>query len=486
MFFPTRLSGIGVQLRTAILSLCLGLLLSSIPFVSASAQPRETTDESVEYLAPPPGIDGKWARVFHELADPLADSLRVKLENAEERRLWVGEELAQEMLLLRWVDDAQLREDTLHRIDVLMAVWRGPEDVLMGPLFRPRELENRDWRASENTESGEPVKVTVTPGEASEGAPLEPGRFTRKRKNKSSDDPDTERAVRSQEGTKKSTKANERFLVAFEKQSNSDGGQSAAVGSKEGIRETSGMIQDVAGGSRNQQRPGLSPQNRMEKTRYAEPEIVVDSESIIQKGLMTLGVAVLAIVALALYRRRPDKVEREQAATKRLLEEKKHLSSSDQGGMIAGSIPSRRMEADTQKTTVKEDPKQRSPLRILMAEDNKVHQKLGLRMLKQLGYEADLAKDGVEAVRAARRDHYDVVLMDVQMPRLNGIGAAKEIREEARQGHAPYIVAVTASDDREGLLAQGMDDFVAKPIRVLELNEALKRAIKVKRPYRSA
>jgi GAF domain-containing protein/DNA-binding response OmpR family regulator len=121
---------------------------------------------------------------------------------------------------------------------------------------------------------------------------------------------------------------------------------------------------------------------------------------------------------------------------------------------------------------------QRHPLRILLAEDNAVNQKLALRLLTQLGYEAEVAGDGRQALTAIQNGDFDVVLMDVQMPELDGLGATREIR--ARWPDRPlWIVAMTANamaGDREACFAAGMNDYLAKPIRPAELAAALERA----------
>ncbi len=116
-------------------------------------------------------------------------------------------------------------------------------------------------------------------------------------------------------------------------------------------------------------------------------------------------------------------------------------------------------------------------LRILVAEDNAVNQQLVLALLGKLGYRADIASNGLEALSALERARYDVVLMDVQMPELDGLEATRRIH--ARWGEErPRIIAVTAGvldDEREQCLAAGMDDFVSKPIRGEELAAALAR-----------
>ena len=119
---------------------------------------------------------------------------------------------------------------------------------------------------------------------------------------------------------------------------------------------------------------------------------------------------------------------------------------------------------------------QRHPLRILLAEDNVVNQKLAMRLLSQMGYRADLASNGIEAIECVERQTYDVVLMDVQMPEMDGLEASRRITSRHNAGQRPRIVAMTANamqGDREACLAAGMDDYVTKPIRVDALVDAL-------------
>ena len=118
----------------------------------------------------------------------------------------------------------------------------------------------------------------------------------------------------------------------------------------------------------------------------------------------------------------------------------------------------------------------RHPLRILLAEDNAVNQKLALRLLSQMGYRADLAGNGLEAIESVERQTYDLVLMDVQMPELDGLGATRRITARWPAAERPRIVAMTANamqGDREICLAAGMDDYLTKPIRVDDLVQAL-------------
>ena len=118
----------------------------------------------------------------------------------------------------------------------------------------------------------------------------------------------------------------------------------------------------------------------------------------------------------------------------------------------------------------------RHPLRILLAEDNAVNQKLALRILQQLGYRADLAPTGSRRSSRVERQTYDVVLMDVQMPEMDGLEATRRIGDAVAERRRPRIVAMTANampGDREMCLAAGMDDYISKPIHVESLVQAL-------------
>ncbi|MEB3214418.1 MAG: response regulator [Leptolyngbyaceae bacterium] len=118
----------------------------------------------------------------------------------------------------------------------------------------------------------------------------------------------------------------------------------------------------------------------------------------------------------------------------------------------------------------------RYPLRILIAEDNLVNQQLALHLLQSLGYRADVASNGLEVLESVSRQHYDVVLMDVQMPEMDGLTATRQLCQHYSNTERPYIIAVTANamtGDREHCLEAGMNDYVSKPIRKPELINAL-------------
>lgn len=113
-------------------------------------------------------------------------------------------------------------------------------------------------------------------------------------------------------------------------------------------------------------------------------------------------------------------------------------------------------------------------LRILLAEDNMVNQRVALRMLAKMNYQADVAANGLEVLSALEHNRYDVVLMDIQMPEMDGIETAKRIREKWLEG--PRIIAMTAcalQGDREKCLAAGMDDYISKPVKLEELGQVL-------------
>lgn len=119
-------------------------------------------------------------------------------------------------------------------------------------------------------------------------------------------------------------------------------------------------------------------------------------------------------------------------------------------------------------------------LRVLVAEDDHRNRQLAIRMLEKDGHRTDSAADGHEAVARCAAGKFDVILMDVEMPELDGFGATREIRaQEASGGHRPYIIAVTAHarpEDRDRCLAAGMDDYLSKPISRAELRAAMLRA----------
>ena len=121
----------------------------------------------------------------------------------------------------------------------------------------------------------------------------------------------------------------------------------------------------------------------------------------------------------------------------------------------------------------------RHPLRILVAEDQPVNQKVILKILQRLGYRPEVVANGLEVLQALRQQFFDVILMDVQMPELGGLEATARIRSTFPAFHQPHIIALTAnamSEDMQACLNAGMNDYVPKPVRVPDLIRALQGA----------
>ncbi len=147
---------------------------------------------------------------------------------------------------------------------------------------------------------------------------------------------------------------------------------------------------------------------------------------------------------------------------------------------LTGSVSTekRRVESGRFDTKLAE----RLPLRLLLADDNAVNQKVGAALLKRLGYAPDLVADGLEVLEVLGRLDYDIIFLDVQMPGMDGYDAARAIREKwvsgEGRGRRPRLVAMTGNamqGDREKCLAAGMDDYIAKPVRIEELSAALEK-----------
>ena len=118
-------------------------------------------------------------------------------------------------------------------------------------------------------------------------------------------------------------------------------------------------------------------------------------------------------------------------------------------------------------------------LRILLAEDNVVNQKVAVLILERMGYRVDVAANGLEVLESLERQHYDVVMMDLQMPEMDGFEATRKLHERLPNAERPWIIAMTAhamDRDRQRCLREGMDDYISKPVRVTALEAALQRA----------
>ncbi len=120
----------------------------------------------------------------------------------------------------------------------------------------------------------------------------------------------------------------------------------------------------------------------------------------------------------------------------------------------------------------------RMPLRVLLADDNPINQKVGLCLLQKLGYQADVASTGAEVLKAVLQKPYDIIFLDVQMPEMDGLEVARQIRSCSSATSQPVLVAMTGAafaSDREKCLQAGMDDYISKPVRINELKAILER-----------
>jgi CheY-like chemotaxis protein len=137
---------------------------------------------------------------------------------------------------------------------------------------------------------------------------------------------------------------------------------------------------------------------------------------------------------------------------------------------------SRSSVAEQSSTKLSEDFARHYPLRILIAEDNPVNQVLATRALKKLGLDPVLADNGIIALEEVQRSHYDIILMDVQMPEMDGLEATRLIRKGIQQ--QPIIIAMTANamaEDKQACLEAGMDDYMSKPVQLEELVKSLEK-----------
>jgi CheY-like chemotaxis protein len=151
----------------------------------------------------------------------------------------------------------------------------------------------------------------------------------------------------------------------------------------------------------------------------------------------------------------------------------KHSSLFDALAEIAGvqpgqtsAPPAKRFDPDMAK---------HRPLRILLAEDNAVNQKVGSKMLAQLGYQTDIASNGLRVLEAVKKTNYDLIFMDIQMPEMDGLEAARRVRQELGE-RCPFIVALTAEalqGDRERFLSLGFNGYLSKPLQAQALQKLL-------------
>jgi CheY-like chemotaxis protein len=140
----------------------------------------------------------------------------------------------------------------------------------------------------------------------------------------------------------------------------------------------------------------------------------------------------------------------------------------------------------TPATVLPADLAQRLPLRILVAEDNPLNVMLITFIMERLGYRVDVAGNGLEVIAALQRQPYDVVLMDVQMPEMDGIEATRQIYLRWRAGQRPRIIALTAGvmpEERQACLDAGIEEFLSKPMEPAQLVQALERCRRIEAEF---
>jgi CheY-like chemotaxis protein/nitrogen-specific signal transduction histidine kinase len=145
---------------------------------------------------------------------------------------------------------------------------------------------------------------------------------------------------------------------------------------------------------------------------------------------------------------------------------------------ILGQNPERSIALPKSKSSNYDLYQATFPLRILLAEDNLVNQKVAIHMLKRMGYQADIAMNGLEVLELLKKKAYDVILMDLQMPKMDGMEATRRILTEFPEHRCPTIIAMTANaleGDKQECLAAGMHDYVTKPVKIEQLAHALDR-----------
>ncbi|NBD23195.1 PAS domain S-box protein [Paenibacillus glycinis] len=162
-----------------------------------------------------------------------------------------------------------------------------------------------------------------------------------------------------------------------------------------------------------------------------------------------------------------------------------HEHNGDQPGstfVFTGTF--RQLELPAVASAESEEVQAADPLRIMIAEDNEVNQTVLKKMVEKLGYNSTVVVNGAEAIEAVERSPYDIIFMDVQMPLVDGVEAARVIKEKMSAEKIPFIVAVTAhalKGDRERYLAAGMDEYISKPIQMDAVSSAIEQCLAIKR-----
>lgn len=183
-------------------------------------------------------------------------------------------------------------------------------------------------------------------------------------------------------------------------------------------------------------------------------------------------------VQFAAYMTKPIKPSDLYDALATIFEEESTQESLNVNGTADYQKPYSRVYPQQSELELDRQLGKQHPLRILLAEDNVVNQKVALNVLQRVGYRPDIAANGEEVLTALERQPYDVVLMDIQMPRMDGLEATQEIRARWPQDRQPRIIAMTADallEVRNECFAVGMDDYITKPVRIPQLTSALRQ-----------
>jgi CheY-like chemotaxis protein/HPt (histidine-containing phosphotransfer) domain-containing protein len=154
---------------------------------------------------------------------------------------------------------------------------------------------------------------------------------------------------------------------------------------------------------------------------------------------------------------------------------------TDTPNVVSKSKRQTRPEINVEKVS-KRDMSQDIPLKILVAEDNMINQKLIVKILSQLGFQADVVGNGIEAIEELKRVRYDIVFMDVQMPEMDGIEATRYIAQNWKSDERPFIIAMTANvmqGDKEKCLNAGMDDYLSKPVIIDDVQKIIEKWVEL-------
>ncbi len=153
-----------------------------------------------------------------------------------------------------------------------------------------------------------------------------------------------------------------------------------------------------------------------------------------------------------------------------------HLPFFDLPLVTSNNISSQYKDKSSISYEIDPDLSKKLPFKILVAEDNKVNQKIAQRLFQHLGYEIEIVKNGLEVIETLKKQNYDVIFMDLQMPEMDGLEATNFILKEYSDKKCPYIIAMTANTmkaHKQQYLAIGMKDYISKPVKIEKIVTAL-------------